>query len=243
MHAGRARHVLNELGHRVLVDHGAWRDRQVASDREGVLVAHLHAAAQRVDFQVVQPRGQAGAARLRGDAQHFRVGGGEVGGRERVEILAQREGQAPVNRSGQLRRVHQLLQPARIEQVGIPQQTEEGQLVPLRRGEAAVGGRAAAAGGRAARRCGPTMPGTPGSSAAESPRRARGERRASAADPARPRRSGEGSWAINCAAWRWAARTSSAAGSGLSIGVVGPGSCMTGRGSRSVREPQCAVAD
>ena len=73
VHAGCARRVLNELRHRVLVDHGARCDRQVASDREGALVAHLHAAAQRVDFQIVQPRGEAGAARLRGDAQHFRV--------------------------------------------------------------------------------------------------------------------------------------------------------------------------
>ena len=144
VHVSSARRVLNELRHWILIDHRTRCDREVASDCEGALVAHLHAAAQRVGLEVLQPRHQARSARLRGKPQHFRVAAGEIGGSERVEVLAQREGQASVSVGGQLRGVYQLLEPARVQQIGIPQQTKEWQLLPLGCGKAAVGARGVA---------------------------------------------------------------------------------------------------
>ncbi len=82
--------------------------------------AQLPFALLDVGEQVVQPLDQVVAARGHGLAQHLRVGGGEIGWRQRVHVLAREEGDLLLRVLGQaLDAGHRVLDVPRRDQVGL----------------------------------------------------------------------------------------------------------------------------
>jgi hypothetical protein len=137
MHARLPRTVLDQLCDRILVDHRAFRDRQVAAHLEGTRLAHRQAADGEIVAQVVEARKQAAAAGFQGAPDGLGIGRGKVGRGKRYH-LTQHEAQAPCVRGRELCRVEHLAQPACVEPVGRFEQAEEGQGAPLRGFEARI---------------------------------------------------------------------------------------------------------
>ena len=89
------RTILDQLDQLVLEDHVTRSDGDVVAETEGFGVGHRDIDAfggvGQVIAQTLQAVEQVLAAGLAGHALHFRVGGGEVGGREGADVLARVE--------------------------------------------------------------------------------------------------------------------------------------------------------
>ena len=132
--------VLDQLDQLVLEHHVAGRHRQVAADLEGSFVGLADAALLHVAQQVGQAARQALAARRQRLAQRIRVGGGKIRRAHRVDPLPRGEAHALLRLRLEHRRLDQLFEIARGEQIGLLQVVVVRVLAPFPGRETPVAG-------------------------------------------------------------------------------------------------------
>jgi hypothetical protein len=139
-HLDGARRVLDELHELVFIDHAARSHGEIASDLEHALIGLADAAALDIGHELRQAARQALAARLERLLERLRIGRGEIRRADGVDPLLHGEARALLHARLERRLLHQVLQVARSEQVGLLQVVVVGILAPLAMREAAIPG-------------------------------------------------------------------------------------------------------
>ena len=141
--ARRGRRVLDQLEEFVFKHHCTRRGREIAADLKGRFVRLADVALAGIGDEVGNAPRNALPIRLEREPDRLGIGGGEIRRAACIDPLANGEPQLVLGMRLDLRRLHQFVQVARGEQVGLLQVIVIGNIPPLRRGKALV-----AAGGR-----------------------------------------------------------------------------------------------
>ena len=140
MHLFSLRRVLDELYQRVLEHHRTFGHGKVPAHFEGTGRRHRNVALLQIAQQVLQTAADAFTFGAQRGLDEFRVGGGEIGWRHRLDHLFRQIAHAILRTPvGHRRRFDAGTHELRVQQIGLTQIVEIGALGPLRGAETAVG--------------------------------------------------------------------------------------------------------